>query len=503
MHSDDGTGREPLRPTGRHAKPVPSPRTPADDGAHPPHGASRPSLQEPGWAGRVTASDSARHPDPSGDLDGPAAEYAAMLRGGPFWDAVWQVARRLHPQLREPPPRPAISGAPPAPDPVTGARIELGPYGLEVDLSIPLAGRPLRRSTAGPHSASVTTWPPRPDTGADASETAPGARPPTAKDQRPGSSRDGRRLVAEPGGHATPSDVLVAGAGNGAARSQSTTEPTDDSNAAWSRRERYTADRAPTDGVQPDGADSTGRRADADHGGADTEWSVMARPAEESEESEESGEAVEAAEAEETGEAAEMQRPAEEPAAEVPSAVVGARTVCLLIESPDTDAAAGDWQGVRHGTGSAAAPAAPPRRAPAGPVGRPSVPLERFGVAAGDEVAGVVLVADLTESQVRWLDARALWETGCARVATALGDPRRPAVQAWAQRVLTGLRHLVVIDPRLRLGVCVTADAAGKFSSPLGFTVPEPSVAAAASGDPESTAPAEIRFFGPRSAAPH
>ncbi|RMI37465.1 hypothetical protein EBO15_35880 [Actinomadura harenae] len=83
----------------------------------------------------------------------------------------------------------------------------------------------------------------------------------------------------------------------------------------------------------------------------------------------------------------------------------------------------------------------------------------RGRVSAEDEDdTGVVIVADLTAAGVRVLDATAVWRHASRIVADTLRDPRRPETWTRARRTLRSLRRVVMLDPRLGLGLCLGLD---------------------------------------------
>ncbi len=82
------------------------------------------------------------------------------------------------------------------------------------------------------------------------------------------------------------------------------------------------------------------------------------------------------------------------------------------------------------------------------------------GRAHGDDEddTGVVIVADLTAAGVRVLDAVTVWRFASRIIADTLRDPRRPETWARTRRTLRSLRRVVVVDPRLGLGLCLGLD---------------------------------------------
>ncbi|MEV5575566.1 hypothetical protein AB0L06_36480 [Spirillospora sp. NPDC052269] len=82
------------------------------------------------------------------------------------------------------------------------------------------------------------------------------------------------------------------------------------------------------------------------------------------------------------------------------------------------------------------------------------------GRAHGDDEddTGVVIVADLTAAGVRVLDAAAVWRFASRIIADTLRDPRRPESRQRARRTLRSLRRVVMVDPRLGLGLCLGLD---------------------------------------------
>ncbi|RFU43328.1 hypothetical protein DZF91_01740 [Actinomadura logoneensis] len=75
-----------------------------------------------------------------------------------------------------------------------------------------------------------------------------------------------------------------------------------------------------------------------------------------------------------------------------------------------------------------------------------------------EDDTGVVIVADLTATGVRVLDAPALWRHASRIVAGTLRDPHRPETWTLTRRTLRSLRRVVLLDPRLGLGVCLGLD---------------------------------------------
>ncbi|MEV4257301.1 hypothetical protein AB0J52_29445 [Spirillospora sp. NPDC049652] len=75
-----------------------------------------------------------------------------------------------------------------------------------------------------------------------------------------------------------------------------------------------------------------------------------------------------------------------------------------------------------------------------------------------EDDTGVVIVADLTATGVRVLDAPALWRHASRIVAGTLRDPHRPETWTLTRRTLRSLRRVVLLDPRLGLGVCLGVD---------------------------------------------
>ncbi|MCP2337025.1 hypothetical protein [Actinomadura rupiterrae] len=75
-----------------------------------------------------------------------------------------------------------------------------------------------------------------------------------------------------------------------------------------------------------------------------------------------------------------------------------------------------------------------------------------------EDDTGVVIVADLTAAGVRVLNAPAIWRYASRIVADTLRDPRRPETWPRARRTLRSLRRVVIVDPRLGLGLCLALD---------------------------------------------
>ncbi|MFC4910863.1 hypothetical protein [Actinomadura gamaensis] len=88
-----------------------------------------------------------------------------------------------------------------------------------------------------------------------------------------------------------------------------------------------------------------------------------------------------------------------------------------------------------------------------------------------EDDTGVVIVADLTAAGVRVLDAPALWRYASRVIADTLRDPRRPETWPRARRTLRSLRRVVLVDPRLGLGLCLALDDRGAPRCLLAFRI--------------------------------
>ncbi|SNT06815.1 hypothetical protein SAMN05443665_101577 [Actinomadura meyerae] len=113
-------------------------------------------------------------------------------------------------------------------------------------------------------------------------------------------------------------------------------------------------------------------------------------------------------------------------------------------------------------------------------VGGPRAPRDLSGEGAlrvppgaEDDDGGVVVVAKLTEAGVRVLDSAALWRYAGRVVTGTLHEPGRPETRARVRRALRALRQVVVVDPDLRLGLCLRIDAARVPRCLLAFGVDE------------------------------
>lgn len=110
-------------------------------------------------------------------------------------------------------------------------------------------------------------------------------------------------------------------------------------------------------------------------------------------------------------------------------------------------------------------------------VGGPRAPrdLPTDGAAAAppgeDDDSGVVIVANLTSAEVRVLDSVALWRYAGRVVTDTLHDPLRPDTRARTRRALRALRRVVLVDPDLRLGLCLQLDATRTPRCLLAFAV--------------------------------
>ncbi|QKW33875.1 hypothetical protein HUT06_07385 [Actinomadura sp. NAK00032] len=113
-------------------------------------------------------------------------------------------------------------------------------------------------------------------------------------------------------------------------------------------------------------------------------------------------------------------------------------------------------------------------------VGGPRAPRDLSGEGAlpvppgaEDDDGGVVVVAKLTEAGVRVLDSAALWRYADRVVTGTLHEPGRPETRVRVRRALRALRQVVVVDPDLRLGLCLRIDAARVPRCLLAFGVDE------------------------------
>ncbi|MFA1543317.1 hypothetical protein [Actinomadura monticuli] len=115
-------------------------------------------------------------------------------------------------------------------------------------------------------------------------------------------------------------------------------------------------------------------------------------------------------------------------------------------------------------------------RAVGGPQAPRDLPGEgalRVPSGAEEDDSGVVIVANLTDAGVRVLDSAALWRYAGRVVTGTLREPGRPETRARARRALWALRRVVLVDPELRLGVCLQIDAARVPRCLLAFGVDE------------------------------
>ncbi|MFV2177193.1 hypothetical protein ACFHW2_13190 [Actinomadura sp. LOL_016] len=108
------------------------------------------------------------------------------------------------------------------------------------------------------------------------------------------------------------------------------------------------------------------------------------------------------------------------------------------------------------------------------PVGGPVAP--DTGTAAAprpedDEDSGVVIVANLASSGARVLDSAELWRYAGRVVTGTLHEPGRAETRAQARRALRALRRAVVVDPDLRLALCLGVDEARVPRCLLALTV--------------------------------
>ncbi|RFS84535.1 hypothetical protein D0T12_13280 [Actinomadura spongiicola] len=77
-----------------------------------------------------------------------------------------------------------------------------------------------------------------------------------------------------------------------------------------------------------------------------------------------------------------------------------------------------------------------------------------------DDDTGVVIVANLRSAGVRVLDSAALWRYASQMITDTLHEAARPETRVRARRALRALRHVVVVDPDLGLGLCLQVDVA-------------------------------------------
>jgi hypothetical protein len=106
---------------------------------------------------------------------------------------------------------------------------------------------------------------------------------------------------------------------------------------------------------------------------------------------------------------------------------------------------------------------------PRAPRDLPGESVLRTPSGAEDDDSGVVIVANLTEAGVRVLDSAALWRYAGRVVTGTLREPERARVR----RALWALRRVVIVDPELRLGLCLQIDAARVPRCLLAFGVEE------------------------------
>ncbi|MFD0905447.1 hypothetical protein [Actinomadura sediminis] len=107
------------------------------------------------------------------------------------------------------------------------------------------------------------------------------------------------------------------------------------------------------------------------------------------------------------------------------------------------------------------------------PVGGPVAPGAGTLAAprAEDEDSGVVIVGSLAASGTRVLDSAELWRYAGRVVAGTLHEPGRADTRARARRALRALRRAVVVDPELRLALCLGVDEARVPRCMLALTV--------------------------------
>ncbi|MBE1533853.1 hypothetical protein [Actinomadura algeriensis] len=108
------------------------------------------------------------------------------------------------------------------------------------------------------------------------------------------------------------------------------------------------------------------------------------------------------------------------------------------------------------------------------PVGGPVAPGTGTSAAPraeDDEDSGVVIVANLASSGARVLDSAELWRYAGRVVTGTLREPGRVETRARARRALRALRRVVVVDPDLRLALCVGVDEARVPRCLLALTV--------------------------------
>ncbi|WP_030169047.1 hypothetical protein [Spirillospora albida] len=111
-------------------------------------------------------------------------------------------------------------------------------------------------------------------------------------------------------------------------------------------------------------------------------------------------------------------------------------------------------------------------RAVGGPRAPRDLPTDGAAAPPGEEDdSGVVIVANLTSAGVRVLDSVALWRYAGRVVTDTLHDPLRPDTRARARRALRALRRVVLVDPDLRLGLCLQLDATRTPRCLLAFAV--------------------------------
>ncbi|OLT18286.1 hypothetical protein BJF79_48245 [Actinomadura sp. CNU-125] len=108
------------------------------------------------------------------------------------------------------------------------------------------------------------------------------------------------------------------------------------------------------------------------------------------------------------------------------------------------------------------------------PVGGPVAPDTGASTAPraeDDEDSGVVIVANLASSGARVLDSAELWRYAGRVVTGTLYEPGRAETRARARRALRALRRVVVVDPDLRLALCMGVDEARVPRCLLALTV--------------------------------
>ncbi|GAA2630439.1 hypothetical protein SMC26_45035 [Actinomadura fulvescens] len=96
-------------------------------------------------------------------------------------------------------------------------------------------------------------------------------------------------------------------------------------------------------------------------------------------------------------------------------------------------------------------------RAVGGPLAPRDQAQARPPAGEGDDT-GVVIVADLAKARVRVLDSAALWRYAGQIVVTTLYDPLVPETRVRTRRALRALQRVVLVDPRLGVGLCLQVD---------------------------------------------